>query len=59
MRRVTSRPHPMKQPATDLDRFFELAVDLLCIASFDGTIQRINPAWERTLGRSASRKDSQ
>ena len=40
----------MQKPKPDLDRFFELTVDLLCIAGFDGAIQGVNPAWERILG---------
>ncbi len=50
---MNARPDAMKTPHTDLDRFFELTIDLLCIAAFDGTIQRVNPAWERTLGFAA------
>ena len=32
------------------DRFFEVSLDLLCVADFDGYFRLLNPAWERTLG---------
>jgi PAS domain S-box-containing protein len=35
-----------------LDKYFALSLDLLCIADFRGYFQRLNNSWERALGYS-------
>lgn len=39
-----------KRATQDLDHFFNLSQDLLCIASREGKFLRLNPEWERTFG---------
>jgi len=34
----------------ELDRFFQLSLDLFCVATFDGYFVRLNPAWQTVLG---------
>jgi PAS domain S-box-containing protein len=38
------------QSESELEQFFDLALDLMVIAGFDGSFRRVNPAYERTLG---------
>jgi PAS domain S-box-containing protein len=40
----------MSAGENDLERFFELSYDMLCVLGFDGYYRRVNPAFERTLG---------
>jgi two-component system cell cycle sensor histidine kinase/response regulator CckA len=37
-----------------LERFFQISVDLLCIADLEGRFIRVNPAFEQTLGYTAA-----
>jgi PAS domain S-box-containing protein len=47
----TERMH--RRAASELDEFFALSLDLLCIYDMEGVIHRLNPSWEKTLGFSA------
>ena len=38
----------------ELDAFFNLSLDLLCVAGFDGYFLRLNPAWTHVCGFSES-----
>ncbi len=40
----------LRAKTEELDRFFSLALDLLCIADTDGYFRRLNPQWEAVLG---------
>ena len=40
----------MREAEEDRQRVFELSLDMLCIAGFDGWFIKLNPAWTATLG---------
>jgi PAS domain S-box-containing protein len=49
----------LREKTEELDRFFSLALDLLCIADTAGYFRRLNPAWETTLGYSLADLEGQ
>jgi PAS domain S-box-containing protein len=36
------------------DRFFDMSVEMLCVAGFDGWFKHLNPSWEKVLGWTAA-----
>jgi len=42
----------LKKKMEELDQFFKVTLELLCVANTDGYFLRLNPAWERILGHS-------
>lgn len=40
---------PMPDVSLGYEKFFNLSVDMLCIADFKGYFKHLNPIWERAL----------
>lgn len=47
---ATYRESALEQVESDMTRFFEISLDLFCIAGFDGFFRRINSNFSRVLG---------
>ena len=48
--RVQDRVAELNETRQELDGFFAMSLDMLCIAGRDGYFKRLNPAWSETLG---------
>lgn len=50
---MSTRKDPASQlTLEDMEEFFELTLELMCIAGYDGYFKRMNPVWTRVLGYS-------
>jgi PAS domain S-box-containing protein len=49
-RRKKVAEESLRQRTEELDQFFNVTLDLFCIANTDGYFLRLNPAWESVLG---------
>jgi PAS domain S-box-containing protein len=47
---TSERTESAGRAEADFTRLFNLSLDLLCIAGFDGYFRRVNPSWTRVLG---------
>lgn len=49
----------LEQRTTELNHFFTLAIDLLCIADMEGRFRRLNDAWTKILGYPRAEMENQ
>jgi GAF domain-containing protein len=47
------------QSQREVDRFFSVALEMLCVADSDGYLKQVNPAFEKTLGYSKAELTAQ
>ncbi|HQK14124.1 MAG TPA: PAS domain S-box protein [Anaerolineae bacterium] len=62
VRDITARrrtEEELHEKTTELEYFFTLSPDLLCIADTDGYFWRLNPEWEKTLGYTLAELEGQ
>jgi PAS domain S-box-containing protein len=53
LRHRRSAEESLRHKTEELDQFFSVTLDLLCVANTEGYFLRLNPAWETILGYSS------
>ncbi len=48
--KLNKREGALIEKTEEIERFFTISLDLLCIADMDGYFHRLNKSWEKTLG---------
>jgi PAS domain S-box-containing protein len=56
---IAAQMREVNAARAELSQFFDLSIDMLCIAGVDGRFRRVNPAWEGVLGWDAQTLVSQ
>ncbi len=57
--KVEKRTKELAEKTRELENFFNVSLDLLCIADLNGNFIKVNKAWEDILGYSASELENQ
>src|SRR5207302_3901840 len=50
---ISSDITEFKRIQQERNQFFNITLDMLCVADFAGYFRRLNPSWQRTLGWTA------
>ena len=58
MQEAAAAETALNEKSVELERFFNVTLDLLCIADIDGGFKKLNSAWEAKLGYTRARLET-